>query len=141
MSTTSMLSSEEATRVQEFLGPSHIAIVATIRRDGTPQITPNWYRFDSGRLTISTTKQRVKYRNLSRDPRLVVCITSEPRAENYLTLSGLAEIVDDGSMWPDTRAIVEKYVPPDRVDERMRQLRTEDRVIISMVPGRAVFRV
>ena len=136
-----MLNSEQAARVQEFLAPSHIAIVATIRRDGTPQITPNWYRFDSGRLTISTTKQRVKYRNLSRDPRLVVCITSEPWAENYVTLSGRAEIVDDDSIWPDTRAIVERYVSPERVVARIRQLRTQDRVIISMMPDRAVFRV
>ena len=127
--------------MQEFLAPSHIAIVATIRRDGTPQITPNWYRFDSGRLTISTTKQRVKYRNLSRDPRLVVCITSEPPAENYVTLSGQAMIVDDDSIWPDTRAIVERYVSPDRVAARMRQLRTQERVIISMVPDRDDFRV
>ena len=135
-----MLSSEQAARVQEFLAPSHIAIVATIRRDGTPQITPNWYRFDHGRLTISTTKQRVKYRNLSRDPRLVVCVTSGSRAENYVTLSGRVEISDGDSIWPDTRAIVERYVSSDGVDERMRDMRTQDRVIISMVPDQAVFR-
>ncbi len=67
-----MLGAEEAALVQELLAPSRIAMVATIRPDGTPQLTPNWYRFHGGRLTMSTTKQRVKYRNLSRDPRLVV---------------------------------------------------------------------
>jgi hypothetical protein len=47
---------------------------------------------------------------------------------------------DDDSIWPDTRAIVERYVAPDRVEARIRQLRTEERVIISTMPERAVFR-
>ena len=134
------LSTKEVQRVETFLTPPLIAVVATIRRDGTPQLTPNWYRFSDGRLTISTTKQRVKYQNLSQDPRLVVCVYSEPQAQEYVTLSGRTEIFDGDSIWPDTRAIVERYVPRDRVESRMRELRTQDRVLISLVPERAVFR-
>ena len=134
------LTHEEEARLEEFLRPSWIAVVATVDHRGMPQLTPNWYRFAKGRLTVSTTKERMKYRNLSRDDRLAVCICSEPQAEEYATLVGRADVSDDESIWPETQAIVERYVPPEGVDARMRMLRTQNRVIISMAPDRVVFR-
>ncbi len=47
----------EATRLEAFLQPAKIAVVATIGRHGMPQLTPNWYNFADGTLTISTTKE------------------------------------------------------------------------------------
>ena len=137
---SSNLSPEDVARLEEFLRPSRIAVVATVGRTGMPQLTPNWYRFANGKLTISTTKERVKYRNLSRDASLAVCIYSEPRAQDYVTLTGRVEISDDESIWPETHAIVERYVSPDGVDARMQELRTQNRVIISLEPERVTFR-
>jgi PPOX class probable F420-dependent enzyme len=134
------LTPEEARRLEEFLKPSHIVVVATIGRNGMPHLTPNWYAYASGKLMISTTKERVKYRNLSRDNRMTVCIYSEPRARDYVTLWGHVIIRDDASIWPDTRAIVERYVPPQDVEVRLQQLRTQNRVILDLTPERLLFR-
>ena len=131
---------ENLTRLGEFLAPTKIAIVATIGRDGMPQLTPNWYVYQGGRIAISTTKQRVKYRNLVRDSRLAVCVLTEPLAQEYVTVRGPAEVIDDDSIWPITEAIVRRYVPEDRVQARMAQLRAEDRIIISLRPERVHFR-
>ena len=60
--------------VAGFLSESRIAVMATINRDGTPQLTPNWYRYDGRVLTFVTTKERLKYINLRRDNRMSVCI-------------------------------------------------------------------
>ena len=135
-----MISAEEQSKLAEFLAPSRIAVVATIGRDGMPQLTPNWYVYSDRRLLVSTTKQRVKHRNLVRDGRIAVCVCSEPLAEEYVTVRGRAEIRDDDSIWEDTRAIVERYVEPDRVEARMDVLRGEDRVIVSVEPDEVVFR-
>jgi PPOX class probable F420-dependent enzyme len=105
-----------------------------------PQLTPNWYRYAHGTVTISTTKERVKYRNLSRDNRMSLCVYAEPLAQGYVTLWGRASISDDESIWPETRAIVERYVPPAEVEERMQSLRTQNRVLISFTPERVLFR-
>ena len=72
------LTRQENRELEEFLRPSRIAVVATVGPTGMPQLTPNWYVFLDGRIAISTTKERIKYRNLSRDSRLAVCIYSEP---------------------------------------------------------------
>lgn len=132
---------EDTRRLAEFLQPSHIAVVATIGPSGMPQLTPNWYAYTDGTLRISTTKERVKYRNLTRDGRMTVCIYSEPQAQDYVTLWGQVTIRDDDSIWSDTRMIVERYVAPQDVEIRMQQLRTQNRVIIDFTPDRALFRI
>lgn len=127
-------------RLEEYLKPSRIAMVATIGRDGMPQLTPNWYHYANGVLTVSTTKERIKYKNLSRDNRMSVSIYTEPRAADYVVIRGNVTIADDDSIWPETRAIVERYVAPEGIEDRMRQLRTQNRVIISLAPEQVVFR-
>ena len=93
------LSGEELARVEEFLAPPLIAVVATIGGAGMPQLTPNWYVYQDGRVAVSTTKERVKYKNLVRDPRLV-CVYSDMEATEYVTIRGPVEIYDDDSIWP-----------------------------------------
>ncbi len=133
-------SREDLSRLSDFLAPTKIAVVATVGQDGMPQLTPNWYVYQDGRIAISTTKQRLKYRNLMRDSRLAVCVLTEPLAQEYVSVRGTAEIIDDESIWPVTEAIVRRYVRPERVQARMDQLRTEDRIIISLKPERVHFR-
>jgi PPOX class probable F420-dependent enzyme len=134
------LTPEDARRLEEFLKPSHIVVVATIGPNGMPHLTPNWYYYAHGTLMISTTKERIKYRNLTRDNRMTVCIYSEPLARDYVTLWGRVNIRDDHSIWPDTQAIVERYVPAPGVEARLQQLRAQNRVIIDFTPERALFR-
>ena len=129
------MTSQEATRLEELLAPSRIVVVATVGAGGMPQLTPNWYVYQGGRMAISTTKERIKYRNLSRDDRMAVCVYTEPGASDYVAITGRVTIADDESIWPVTQAIVERYVAPDGVDARMRTLRTENRVIHQPGPG------
>ena len=133
-------SKEDLACLSEFLAPTKIAVVATIGRDGVPQLTPNWYVYLNDRIAISTTKQRVKYGNLVRDPRLAVCVLTDPLAQEYVSVRGTADIIDGDSIWPITEAIVRRYVRPERVQARMAQLRNEDRIIISLKPERVHFR-
>ena len=136
---TKTLSTDETARLERFLRPPRIAVVATIGPSGMSQLSPNWYWYTDGRLIISTTKDRVKYRNLSRDNRIVVCIYSEPEAAEYVTVRGFAEITDDDSIWPDTRVIEERYVAAELVDANLREMRNESRVLISVAPESVVF--
>ena len=134
------LDADGLARLQKFLEPSRIAMVATIGASGMPQLTPNWYVFVDGRLAMSTRKETFKYRNLSRDQRLAVCIYSEPDAQDYVVLTGRVEVTDDDSIWPTTRAIIQRYVAPGQVEARLDLLKTQNRVIISLTPERVTFR-
>ena len=138
--TSTSLNADDLARLEKFLQPSRIAVVATIYRSGMPHLTPNWFVYEDGRIAVSTTKERIKYRHLTRDPRMSVCIYSELMAADFVTVSGPASISDDESIWPVTRRIIERYVPEASVEERLAQLRTQNRVILSLVPESVVFR-
>ena len=62
-----MATEAQLERLREFIAPPRIAMVATIGKDGMPQLTPNWYAYCDGEIIVSITKQRVKYRNVMRD--------------------------------------------------------------------------
>jgi PPOX class probable F420-dependent enzyme len=134
------LTPEETNRLEAFLKPSHIVVVATIGRSGMPHLTPNWYVYRDGKLMISTTKERVKYKNASRDKRMSVCVYSDLKATSYATITGPVVIRDDDSIWPDTQAIVERYVPPEGVENRMSQLHSQNRVILDLIPDKVSVR-
>ena len=134
------ISAEDRAKLAEFLEQSRIVVVATIGRNGMPQLTPNWYWFDGETISISTTKNRVKYRNLSRDHRMSVCIYSEPRAADYAMVTGTVTISDDESIWPTTRKIIERYADPDRIERQLTEMRTQGRVILSLTPATVAFR-
>jgi PPOX class probable F420-dependent enzyme len=134
------MSPNDMAKLEEFLSPTRIVVVATLARSGMPHLTPNWYVFSDGKLHISTTKERLKYINLARDNRMAVCIYSGTTAPEYVTMTGPVEISDDDSIWPTTRAIVKRHLPADRVEGRMATLRTENRVLISLTPENIMFR-
>ncbi len=137
---TQNISSGVAARLEEFLEPVRMVVVATIGQDGMPQLTPNWYWYSDGKIKISTIKERMKYRNLARDSRMSVCIYSEPRAQDYVAIRGPVEIIEGDAIWPDTQEIIKRYVPAERFDEMIDQLRSQNRVILSLTPERVVFR-
>ena len=130
---------EERRRLEDFLAPSRIAVVATVGKTGMPQLTPNWYNFSDGRMKISTTKDRIKYLNLVKDDRLAVCVYSDALAHDYVTIRGHAEIIEGDAIWPDTLAIIKRYVESDKVEARMTALRQQPRIIVSLDPERIHF--
>ena len=135
----SEITDEERNRLQEFLAPPRIAVVATVGKTGMPQLTPNWYEYRDGRMTVSTTKDRIKYKNLARDDRLAVCVYSDSLAHDYVTVRGHARIIEGDAIWPDTLAIVKRYVAEDKVEARMSALRKQPRIIISLEPDQVHF--
>ena len=119
--------------ITAYLAASHIAVVATIHRNGQPHLTPNWYRYDGKVLTLITRKDRLKYLNLQRNNRISVCIYDPPAASNYVVISGTATC-NDQDLWDEARRIIERYRAPDEVDAYLARWKTEPRVLITVTP-------
>ena len=121
--------------LNHFLAEPRIAVMATINRDGSPQLTPNWYYYDGTQLTFVTTKERIKFFNLRRDSRISVCIYDSPLASEYVVMRGRASIRDEG-FWDDARHIISRYVEPQRVDEYIERWKTQPRILVTLTPER-----
>ena len=119
--------------IAHFLSASRIAVMATIAKDGVPQLTPNWYRYDGQVLTFITTKERQKYFNLQRDDRISVCVYADPGASEYVVMSGTATISDQ-DIWDEARRIAERYVEPEHVDEYIERWKQQPRIIVTVTP-------
>ena len=75
-----------------FLQERRFAVLATINKDGTPQLTTMWYLLEGDTITMNTKVGRTKERNMRRDPRISVCFEE---GYDYLTVSGTVEMIDD----------------------------------------------
>ena len=132
---TTAPSSMSREQVESFLAERRNIMVATIRRDGRPQMTPNWFFWDGERFYISTTKTRRKYTNLRRDPRVQLAL-DEPGGFRTVLIDGTAEIwenLDRGL--PYFKRITEKHTgrTPDDTATRERLVR-EQRVLLVITP-------
>ncbi len=79
----------------DFVRPRHHAILSTIRRDGSTQMSPNTMGVDDdGRLAISTYPHRAKVHNIRRNPDVSVCVLSDDFGGEWAQIYGTAEILD-----------------------------------------------
>jgi PPOX class probable F420-dependent enzyme len=77
----------------DFLAANHRAVLATIKRDGRPQLSNVGYGYDpdSGRVRVSVTADRAKAHNVARDPRVSLHVSS-PDFWAYVVVDGAAEL-------------------------------------------------
>ncbi len=81
-------------KAREVIREQHRAVLATIRNDGTPQMSPVLVALDDeGRVLVSTREAALKVRNLRRDPRLWLCVLSDGFFGRWVQVEGSAEIV------------------------------------------------
>jgi PPOX class probable F420-dependent enzyme len=81
-------------RAAEFLRAHHRAVLATMRADGRPQLSPVSAAVDdAGLVLISTRETAIKARNLSRDPRASLCVLSDGFFGEWIQVDGTAEII------------------------------------------------
>jgi PPOX class probable F420-dependent enzyme len=122
--------------LDEFLSEPRNVVVAGVRRDGSPQVTPNWFAWDGTRFFVSTTRGRAKFKIFSRDPR-VELLFDDSVGFRYVALSGTVEILEDlRAELPRFRAIREKHgrpVPDD--DQLAAELEAEGRVLLAITPN------
>lgn len=126
-------------KVEAFLAEPRNVIIAGIRKDGRPQLTPNWFVWDGVRFNVSTTKGRAKYAIFRRDPR-VELLVDDSAGFRAVLISGRAEIREEiGAELAHFRAIREKHgmrVPPD--DEHLAALAKEQRVLLVITPDQPI---
>jgi len=81
-------------RAREFLRTHHRTILATVRADGRPQLSPVLAAVDAeGRALISSREAAVKTRNLRRDNRASLCVFSDSFFGDWVQVDGTAEVV------------------------------------------------
>lgn len=77
------------------IAKQHHAVLATMRRDGTPQMSPVAATVDGqGRVVVSSRQTAFKVRNLRRDPRAWLCVLSDGFYGRWIQVGGSVRIVE-----------------------------------------------
>jgi PPOX class probable F420-dependent enzyme len=128
-----------AAHAQQFLRAHHRAILATLRADGRPQMSPVVCAVDDeGRVLISTRETAVKTRNLRRDPFASICAFTDAFYGEWVQAEGTAEVIS----LPDAMELLVDYYRtvsgehPDWSDYRAAMVR-DRRVIVRVTLSRA----
>ena len=99
---------------RKFLTDKNFAFIGTVRKDGSPQVTPVWVDFDGTHVVFNTEQKRAKVRNLRRNPRVVISILNAENPYEYIQIEGRAvEITDQGGADHIDR-MAKKYMGQDR---------------------------
>ncbi|MUL41144.1 PPOX class F420-dependent oxidoreductase [Streptomonospora sp. PA3] len=106
------MTTDTAFSPHDLLAESRLGVLATIKADGRPQLSPvtPFYDRPGGLLYVSTTEGRAKTANLRRDPRAALEVTSaDGRA--WATAEGTVRLVGPGTdpRGPEVEALVEYY--------------------------------
>ena len=96
----------------ELLAASRLGVLATIKADGRPQLSPvmPFYDRNAGAIHVSMTEGRAKTANLRRDRRATLEVTS-PDGRAWATAEGDATLVGRGTdpHGPEVEALVAYY--------------------------------
>ncbi|MGY1740365.1 MULTISPECIES: PPOX class F420-dependent oxidoreductase [unclassified Blastococcus] len=92
-------------RLLEFVAGRKWGVLATVKRDGRPQLSNVGYAYDADQqlFRVSVTADRAKTRNLERDPRVTLHVSSDDfwgwvAVEGTAELTPVAEAPDDATV-------------------------------------------
>jgi PPOX class probable F420-dependent enzyme len=120
-----------STDVEKLLKDKNLAFVATLMKDGSPQITPTWIDLVDGIIIVNTAEGRIKQRNVSRDQRIAISIVDQNNPYNMVTIRGkvIEQTTQDADKHIDKMA--KKYLGVDKYPFAMQG---EKRILLKIVP-------
>jgi PPOX class probable F420-dependent enzyme len=111
----------------------NLVYLATIMKDGAPQVSPVWANYEDGYILINTAEGRIKHKNVMRDPRVAVSVTAINNPLDMTTIRGtVVELIPDHE-YEHADKLTQQYMgrqhyPFKRDDER--------RVVLKIKPDK-----
>ncbi|HEX2231390.1 MAG TPA: PPOX class F420-dependent oxidoreductase [Nitrososphaeraceae archaeon] len=116
----------------------NFAFLATLMKDGSPQVTPTWVDIDKNNNTIlvNTAKGRVKHRNISRDPRVGVSVIDSSNPYHMVSVRGkVIEQIKGKHAEEHIDKMAKKYLGKDKYPRRKPG---EERLLLRIKPQQVV---
>jgi PPOX class probable F420-dependent enzyme len=118
----------------QLMKDQNLAAVTTLRRDGSPHVTPTWIDWDGEHVLVNTARGRTKVRHVERNPQVAVLVIDRGNPYNWVAISGPAELVDEGAE-AHIHELSHRY---NGTDYPTRE--GEERVIVRITPERVTQR-
>jgi PPOX class probable F420-dependent enzyme len=109
----------------------NFATLATLARDGSPQLTEIWFIYDDGQLKLSLNTARLKTKHLLARPQCSVFLLDLANPYRYVDIRGRAQIDPD-----DDYVLADKVGKKYESDLREHDAPGDRRVAVTIEPTR-----
>jgi PPOX class probable F420-dependent enzyme len=120
-------------QVIELFEGANLVFIATIMKDGSPQVSPVWADYENDHVLVNTAEGRIKHKNVLRDPRVAISVVDKKNPLNMTTIRGkVTEIIPDYD-YKHANKLTKKYMGTDKYPFRQPG---EKRTILKILPER-----
>jgi PPOX class probable F420-dependent enzyme len=116
-----------------FLDEPLVAVLATLRADGSVLLSPVWHEWRDGAFNVWVEAENVKTRHLRRDPRATIVVAESDPPLRGVEVRGSTRFIEDG-VTEIARRIATRYVGEEDAAADTEALRGAD-VIVRLEPG------
>ena len=118
-------------KVINLLNGKNLVFIATIMKDGSPQVSPVWADFEDEHIMVNTAEGRIKHRNVLRDPRVALSIVDSNKPYDMTSIKGtVVEIIPDYD-YIHANKLTKKYLGKETYPFRREN---EKRIIFKIKP-------
>ncbi len=80
----------------DLLKGKNLVFIATLMKDGSPQLSPVWADYEDGFVMVNTAEGRIKHKNVLNDTRVAVSVVANENPLGMTTIRGkVVEILPD----------------------------------------------
>ena len=116
---------------RDIFAKKAFAHLATVGRDGAPQVTPVWVDYDGTHVRINTARGRVKDKNLQRNPKVALSAQDPDNPYRYVQVRGRVVEMTEKDADAHIDALSKKYTGRDKYANRRPG---EVRVTVKILP-------
>ena len=118
---------------KDLLQKKAFAHLATVMKDGSPQVTPIWFDYDGTHVRINSAKGRWKDKNMRNRPKVALSIPDPDNPYRYMQIRGTVTEVTESGADAHIDSLAKKYLGPDKYPYRQPG---EERVIYKIAVER-----
>jgi PPOX class probable F420-dependent enzyme len=131
--------------IVKFFRGKNFGFLGTVNKDGSPQVTPTWIDIiekeenEDGHeeiILINTAVDRLKQKNVSRDPRVSISIVDEDNPYSMVTIKG--RVVEQTTKGADEHIdkLAKRYLDADRYPAHSPSVK---RIILKVKPEKIFY--
>jgi PPOX class probable F420-dependent enzyme len=131
--------------IVKFFRGKNFGFLGTVNKDGSPQVTPTWIDIiekeenEVGReeiILINTAMDRLKQKNVSRDPRVSISMVDEDNPYSMVTIKG--RVVEQTTEGADEHIdkLAKRYLNADRYPAHSPSVK---RIILKVKPEKIFY--
>jgi PPOX class probable F420-dependent enzyme len=118
-------------RIEKFLKDNHLAVMTTLRADGSPHSVMVGVGLVDGRLWSSGTQDRVRTQHVKKDNRATLLLLNRDNPWSWISIDSHVTILDGPDAVDQNQALYEVMTggPPENLEEYRQAMVDERRLI------------